>query len=155
MSLFSRDQETQEPDIAAAGSKNARPRCHDKDDPRMYDPHLDRRIDIDAGGRAKEGYVRPSAIAINGTPVRSSFDLEKVEYTLEFCTDASTHHALPTDIYVPRTVHFQAGFHVKDLSQSFAQKSSWTIESFRGWDIVHYHHDRALARHCVKILPKA
>ncbi|OQS00300.1 glycosyl hydrolase, partial [Thraustotheca clavata] len=86
---------------------------------------------IDAGGRAKEGYVRPSANAIAGTPTLSSFNLEKTTYSLRF--KATTRGV--SEIFVPKSVHYQDGYHVE------VSDGSVHTEHFDGYDLLYYTHD--------------
>ncbi|ETW00813.1 hypothetical protein, variant 1 [Aphanomyces invadans] len=100
--------------------------------------------DRDAGGRAKQGYVRPAAWRVQGVPTKSFFDLESILYTLEFVTNGAAVDA-PTVIYVPRTVHFQDGVGVTVSDGTFS------IEHLDGYDLVHYCHDPNLPSHSVVI----
>ncbi|KAF0713052.1 hypothetical protein As57867_004531, partial [Aphanomyces stellatus] len=101
-------------------------------------------VDRDAGGRAKPGYVRPAAWKVNGVPVTSSFDLDKVEYALEF-TSSSSCDAATTVIFVPRTVHYEDGVCVNVSDGDF------TIQHFDGFELVHYTHDPKWKKHSLKI----
>jgi hypothetical protein len=56
--------------------------------------------DINSGGRALQGFVRPYVRATQGNPKRVRFDREKSEFT--FVYDADPEIKQPTEIFVPK-----------------------------------------------------
>ncbi|CAK4069387.1 unnamed protein product [Aphanomyces euteiches] len=97
----------------------------------------------DAGGRGKEGYVRPAAWKINGIPSSSAFDLETCEYALEYLS--TDDNKSETIIFVPRTVHYDDGFAIVPSDGEFY------VEHFDGYALVHYLHDPRLVMHTIVI----
>ncbi len=63
--------------------------------------------DINSGGRAMEGFVRPYPPFTQGTPIESRFDRKKGVYTLKYLAD--TKIKAPTVIFVPR-LQFPKGY---------------------------------------------
>ncbi|MDY6943761.1 MAG: cellulase family glycosylhydrolase [Pseudomonadota bacterium] len=55
---------------------------------------------IDSGGRALDGFVRPYASRIQGRPLAMSFSRKKGLFTLEFDADAAI--AQPTELFLPQ-----------------------------------------------------
>ncbi|OQR87050.1 glycosyl hydrolase [Achlya hypogyna] len=103
--------------------------------------------DRDAGGRAKEGYVRPSAIAIAGMPIESAFNLERAEYVLHYVSTSATKAA--TEIYVPRVAHYEVGYHVE------VSDGTTHMEHYDGYDVLVYTHDPAQKEHVLQITRNA
>ncbi|KAG9413672.1 hypothetical protein AC1031_012901 [Aphanomyces cochlioides] len=100
--------------------------------------------DRDAGGRAKPGYVRPGPFKVAGVPTASTFDLNKVTYTLEYKSTSAT-NAGSTIVYVPRSVHFKEGASV------VVSDGDFRLEHFEGYDLVHYTHDPKLQQHSLTV----
>ena len=63
--------------------------------------------DINSGGRAVEGFVRPFVRACQGVLKEMRFDRESGEFTFTF--DADTSIDAPTEVYVPK-VQYPNGF---------------------------------------------
>lgn len=66
--------------------------------------------DINSGGRALEGCVRPYALATAGEPLRMEFELATRTFEYEYAPDAAI--AQPTEVYIP-TLHYPAGIVVE------------------------------------------
>ncbi|CAK4691868.1 unnamed protein product [Aphanomyces euteiches] len=101
--------------------------------------------DRDAGGRAKPGYVRPGPFKVAGVPTASTFDLNKVVYTLEYTSSSTNKEAATTVIFVPRTVHFEYGVCV------IVSDGDFRIEHFDGYELVHYTHDPKKRKHSLTV----
>nr|MDO8111004.1 cellulase family glycosylhydrolase [Candidatus Sigynarchaeota archaeon] len=65
--------------------------------------------DINSGGRALKGIVRPFARFVQGVPQHMVFDMEKGTFVLEFLADRSI--AAPTSIYIPR-IQYPEGYRI-------------------------------------------
>ncbi|KAH9149761.1 hypothetical protein LEN26_004203 [Aphanomyces euteiches] len=100
--------------------------------------------DRDAGGRAKPGYVRPGPFKVAGVSMASTFDLNKVVYTLEY-KSTSTTNAGSTVVYVPRSVHFKEGASI------VVSDGDFRLEHFDRYDLVHYTHDPKLQQHSLMV----
>jgi endoglycosylceramidase len=72
---------------------------------------------VDADGAEKGDLVnilaRPYARRIAGIPTAMRFDEESKEFTFSFRDDSEQHPADPTEIFVPATRHYPAGFRVQ------------------------------------------
>jgi hypothetical protein len=66
--------------------------------------------DINSGGRALEGVVRPYALKTAGEPLRMEFDLRTRVFTYEFQPDPEVTE--PTEIYVPE-LQYPGGYDVE------------------------------------------
>jgi len=85
--------------------------CWNQEDLSLFS--LDQKIDpkdINSGGRATEGWLRPFARRIQGTPIEMKFDLKTREFCLRFLSNPEITH--PTEIFVPR-FQYPAGFHLE------------------------------------------
>ena len=65
--------------------------------------------DIHSGGRALEGWVRPFARYIQGTPTKMSFSRKKGIFVLQYRADPAV--SLPTEIFLPR-LQFPKGYNL-------------------------------------------
>ncbi|MBA3530929.1 MAG: cellulase family glycosylhydrolase, partial [Ardenticatenales bacterium] len=65
--------------------------------------------DLDSGGRALEGFVRPYVRGCAGTPTRMRFDHQSGEFELWVESEANE---IPTELFVPR-FQYQAGYEVE------------------------------------------
>lgn len=72
--------------------------------------------DLDSGGRAIEGFCRPTVRACTGTPLAQRFDRTRGDFELRILAEPS---AAPTEIFVPR-IQYQQGYE--------AEVSSGTVE---------------------------
>lgn len=70
----------------------------------------DWRDDINSGGRAIEGFCRPYARRIAGTPIRMNFNRKKGIFNLEFIPDANI--TAPTEIYIP-PIQYPNGYEIR------------------------------------------
>jgi hypothetical protein len=64
--------------------------------------------DPDSGGRAIEGFCRPTFRAVTGTPLAQRFDMERGEYELRIQSES---HTDTTDLYIPR-IQYPDGYEV-------------------------------------------
>ncbi|MDP9379952.1 MAG: cellulase family glycosylhydrolase [Chloroflexota bacterium] len=69
--------------------------------------------DLDSGGRALEGVVRPYALKTAGEPLRMTFDLETRTFTYEFRPDPNVTE--PTEVFVPE-LQYPGGYDVEVTS---------------------------------------
>nr|MDO8114452.1 cellulase family glycosylhydrolase [Candidatus Sigynarchaeota archaeon] len=63
--------------------------------------------DINSGGRAISGFCRPHFVYCAGTPLATSFDMEKSRFSFRYLVSASITD--PTIIYIPR-IQYPGGF---------------------------------------------
>lgn len=85
--------------------------CWNQEDLSIYSvDQRDDKDDINSGGRAMEGFVRPYPHFVQGTPTKSTFDRKKGVYTLRYRADVDID--APTVIFVPR-LQFPDGCNVK------------------------------------------
>lgn len=75
--------------------------------------------DINSGGRAIQGFVRPYARFIQGTPIKMSFDIKKKVFSLEYNSDPEI--SAPTEIYVPK-IQFPSGYTLNIINKSSIQE---------------------------------
>jgi endoglycosylceramidase len=78
-------------------------------------------LDREGRPRGLEVNVRPYAVRLKGEPLSQGFDLSSRTYRLAFRSDPG---GPPTEIFVPREVHYRGGFRVEvsDGKWSFRRK---------------------------------
>ncbi|MBN1412584.1 MAG: cellulase family glycosylhydrolase [Spirochaetales bacterium] len=98
--------------------------------------------DINSGGRALPGFIRPCAKAIAGIPSSMEFELKKRIFNLEFTHDNSC--AEPTEIFVP-LIQYPAGFKI------IPSDGRW--EKTEDEQIIRYYHTLEREKHQIRIEP--
>ncbi|DAZ98282.1 TPA: hypothetical protein N0F65_008967 [Lagenidium giganteum] len=140
LSLISIDK--QEPPAEPGDNDSSHELMNDKPESELYDTSED-----DACARALVAFVRPHAVKIAGIPTVSRFQLDRKEYKLEYSSDVgkmSEHTCEPTEVYVPH-VHYPLGYTVS------VSGGKYDVQSYTGWDIVHFHHDEKHRTHMLRI----
>lgn len=99
-------------------------------------------LDINSGGRALFGFVRPYARAIAGEPLEMSFKLDKGEFYFRFCHEPSI--TAPTEFYIPN-LQYPHGYKV--------EVSDGRYEVDAEEQRLYYWHDTAEQEHWLKLIP--
>jgi hypothetical protein len=100
--------------------------------------------DINSGGRALLGFVRPYARATAGQPIEMQFDLHKGEFFYRFCHEAGINN--PTEFFIPN-LQYPNGYEV-ELSDGHYESDS---EEQR----LYYWHETETQEHWLRVKPKA
>lgn len=91
---------------------------------------------INSGGRALRGFVRPFAKFIQGTPLEMKFNLKRGVFLLKYSAESSI--TQPTEIFVPR-IQFPKGYRLQIKGNSIIKKESYqhvSILSKENQDVV-------------------
>jgi aryl-phospho-beta-D-glucosidase BglC (GH1 family) len=99
--------------------------------------------DINSGGRALLGFVRPYARATAGQPIQMQFDLQKGEFFYRFCHEISA--SAPSEFYIPN-LQYPNGYEV--------EVSDGRYESDTEEQRLYYWHDTESQEHWLRISPK-
>ena len=104
----------------------------------QFDP-----MDLNSGGRALEAVLRPYPMAIAGSPIKMSFDLEKKHFTFEFKHDPDLEG--PSEFYLP-------DFHYKDNLEVVMSDGTFKLEPEK--HLLLYYHSRRIDTHTIEFLNK-